>query len=173
MARSKLTLNIETREGYVTLTPEGMVDEDSALENYFDDLDGIRRDGIVFKSIAFDLSKITHMNSCGIREWVMFMERVQALNVPYFVVNMNELFVEQLSMISNLLGKAKVPILAFEIPYYCAKCDVKETKTFKTTDVTFTNGEYQAPAATCEKCSGPLDLDAIAEEYFVFIERMK
>jgi hypothetical protein len=146
----------------------GKITEDTHLNQVLIDL-MIAGDN-KFDSIYFDLRGVQQINSPGVRDWLLFMERVQAKYMIRFL-SIGECFVEQASMIPTLLGKAGTPVDTFDAPYLCERCNTKQVILMKTKDVLDASGsgEITAPAAKCQKCGQPLEFDAYEDEFFQFI----
>lgn len=165
---SKLRLEMETDGVSVIVRPVGTIDEDV---NFSVVLDSLSRLGSALKLIQFDMSMITQMNSCGVREWLLFMERLPQ-NVRVVFLNANEIFIEQANMISNVLGKKGTQLVEFQAPYHCSQCNADYVMLIKPSQVKFEDGIPQPPAFKCAKCSTALNFDSIEEEYFGFIKRL-
>lgn len=166
---SKFKLEVTAQDKTLVMRPTGDVDEDV---NFLIVMDFIRSNNLTIISFEFDLSGIRTMNSCGIRAWILFMERL-GNQYPLKFVKMSEAFLEQANMVSGMLGKGDSPqVTSFFVPYFCAKCDSNFSVLLDPSRVQGPGGEIQIPPASCTKCSGALEFDAIEEEYFVFLEAL-
>lgn len=165
----KIRIEMETEGSSVLIRPIGIIDEDV---NFSIVLDTISKMQPLVKLLQLDMSQVSRMNSCGVREWILMMERMPAV-IPVAFVNANELFVEQANMIPGMFGrKGMVKVLNFQAPYHCSKCDSDETLQMEPKDVKFDGDQPIAPAFNCKGCGGKLDFDWIEEEYFGFITRL-
>jgi hypothetical protein len=118
--------------------------------------------------LRFDLSGIQRINSCGVREWILFMERLgNAFELRYHSIN--ELFAEQASIVSGMFGKGKIVVETFQAPYACQQCDRTVLKILTPKEVLKSDGDIVAPDFVCETCQSPLEFDWIADEYFGFL----
>jgi hypothetical protein len=111
---------------------------------------------ICFKDVA-------RVNSCGVREWVNALAKIQASPVTYEECPL--VVVKQLNAVPDFQGKAKVQ--NFFAPYFCEECDEEAVKLIESGQV---SGDA-APAQSCAACSKPLNFDAIPNQYFSFIKR--
>jgi hypothetical protein len=161
-------IEVEVTEKVTTLRPVGTINEDvnfGSVSKFLGELPSL-------STLQVDLSQVININSCGVREWLLFMERTQP-RLPVQFSMVNETFIEQASVVPNLLGKAGTRIAAFEIPYFCASCNERTIKVFETKDINLVNNEFSAPEVKCEKCSSKLDFDALEEEYFSFLKHSR
>jgi hypothetical protein len=163
------TIEAQVEGGALIILVRGTLNEDLNFGNFFKLVSDMQlTQGL--REIAFDLSEVLRINSCGVREWILFIEKAQALK-PIRFVSLNEAFLSQAIMVPNMLGKPGVPIDEFELPYYCEKCNVRELVIYKPSEIPFNGGQYSAPSATCSKCKGELEFDSIPSEYFGFLKR--
>jgi len=165
----KLRVEYGLQGAVLMVRPVGTLDEDV---NFSILVELIKDIGNAITLIQFDLGFVTGLNSCGVREWLLFIERVGPLTGLAFI-NVNELFIEQANMISNLFGKRGNPILSFQAPYHCTLCNVEATILLDPTQIKFKGVLPVPPPASCPKCSTPMEFDSLEDEYFHFIKRMK
>ena len=164
----KTRIEMETQGAALLFRPIGFIDEDV---NFSVVLDTISRMASAIKAVHFDASRISRMNSCGVREWILMMERLP-VGLPITFVDANELFVEQANMIPGMFGRKGVRLLAFRAPYHCDQCAADYSRPLSPGDVTYKDSRPVAPQAQCEKCNGPLSFDWIEDEYFGFLNRI-
>ena len=163
-AHFKIEARILEESSSALLVVSGWVNEDVSLSTVIPMLSDIGT-----SVVAFDLSKVTLINSCGVREWLLFIQRMQTKFQCLFTF-LNEAIVEQANMIPNMLGKAGTAVMAFEAPYYCAKCETRQLEVLKPKDINLDQGTFEAPSFSCKKCSGPMTFDAVEDEYFHFLK---
>jgi anti-anti-sigma regulatory factor len=162
---SAYRLEADIQDGNVLVRVSGTVNEDLEFSVVFDLLQNL---GASVQVVLFDLAQITSMNSCGIRSWILFIEKVQQKYSSGFLAA-NEVFIEQASIAPNMLGKPGTPVHSFEVPYYCEKCDERFLKTVKFEDVKIDDTGFVCPKEKCQICSAELKFDALEEEYLNFI----
>ena len=151
----------------MTFRPAGRIDEDVDLTLY---LDYLARDGGKISKVYLDMGQVSEINSCGVRSWILFLEKLQSTKACEFSVA-NEIFMDQVNIVHNVLGRPKLRIKAFEAPYFCEKCNKRTIRIVRPSDITRNDsGEFSAPEARCESCSKIMEFDAIPVEYFFFLE---
>jgi len=124
------------------------------------------------KNLLFDLRGVQSLNSGGVRSWILFIEQVRSRYACQFK-NVNELFVEQASMLTNFFGRNSASIESFEGPYFCSHCKTRTIHMLKPTDVRMTKQSFTPPSFKCEQCDGDLEFDALEDEYFNFMRNVK
>lgn len=158
---AKFRLEIESSTDSLYARLVGLMDEDTNLAQL---LDFVTQAQPVLKHVQFDLGGVSRINSCGVRDWVLMIERLERL-VSFDFVCLSSCFVEQANMIGGLLGKPRRRIGSFQMPFRCEACDVDVTLTVQTQDVVEQSGEYTVPEQKCQKCAAPLELDTLIELY--------
>ncbi len=156
----KLNLKIEKEPHQVTYHFQGEVDE------HFNQADVPR---IKSEMIIFDLKEIYNFNSCGIREWIYFLNAMQDTQKGGQIVfrRCSVTMMDQINMIPNTLGNATIE--SFFAPYYCNRCDIGNVDKliyFQDKQEQLANSE--APKFNCPKCTSELEFDAIEDVYFTF-----
>lgn len=163
----KLKIEVEFARGGAVVRPQGTFDEDINFQSV-QELIARQRPALQF--LEFDLGHITHMSSCGVREWLIFMERIpQAL--PTRFVNVCERFVEQANMIPNMFGK-RSQVLSFQAPYFCGSCQKTEMVLLIPQEVQFVGDEALVPKPKCSGCRSGMEFDSVPDEYFGFVRRL-
>ena len=116
---------------------------------------------------VIDLSGIKSINSCGVREWVRFVEKLPA-NAETYYDKVPPAMAAQANMIANFLGRgAVVTVLA---PYFCAQCS-DSVEVLLDVRKDFAQG-LRAPARPCPTCKSPLAFDDV-EGFFDFLKPKK
>ena len=151
-------LNITTSqvEDQLVIVFSGLIDEDSSFAEI---------EGKVQGSVVFDFEGVSLINSCGIREWVNFLESVdKSAKLTYR--NCRQIIIEQVNMVHGFIRDGAT-IESFYAPYYCESCDKEFKIHLKVSDVV----GGKAPVEKCPDCSNKeLEFDAIEEQYFQFIK---
>ena len=149
------------------VTFSGAITEDVNLADVFKELSEF---GGTVSTICLNVSGVNRINSCGVREWLLFMERLQAKYALEFSFA-NETLIEQAAITPNILGKDGTPVRRFDAPFFCAKCNQRRMIKFESSSVQFLGDQPSLPQPqTCEKCKGNLEFDAIEDEYLSFIK---
>lgn len=165
----KLMLEYRQEGGVLVVRLSGSLDEDSNLGPL---LSLSQELGSAVQVIQFDLGHVSGLNSCGVREWLLLMEQLAPRRSCAFV-NVNELFVEQANMISNLFGSARHPVLSFQAPYHCDQCNLEEIRVLDPTQLPMRGDSPVAPEFVCPRCAAPLKFDSLEAEYFEFVRRVR
>lgn len=154
----RLTINKQILQDELSVELIGFIDEDSD----FKELVGLEQ-----KTISFDFAKVTMINSCGIREWIKFNEKLPAdSSISY--KNCPQIIIEQINMVHGFFRQG-AKIESFFAPYYCEKCG-KEAKIHVKTDQV---KNRKAPKANCPHCgSEDIEFDAIDAQYFSFLGKV-
>ena len=164
----KIRLEMEISGGIVTIRPVGVIDEDT---NFSVILSFITELGASMQLLQFDLGHVSRMNSCGVREWLLLMERLGS-QTAYRFVNVSELIVEQANMIPNMFGRKGTQVLSFQAPYHCGNCDNDVAVLIEPKQIIYEGARPVPPKLTCRKCAGTLEFGWLEEEYFAFLKRI-
>jgi len=117
-------------------------------------------------NITFILEEINNFNSCGIREWIYLIRDIGELGDLKFT-RCSVTMIDQINMVPDSLGKGRVE--SFFAPYYC-QCGGEVNRLIDVTKNIEALQNKQAPEFSCDKCSKPLEFDALEESYFLFAE---
>ena len=150
----RLTINKQILQDELNVELIGSIDEDAD----FKEITGIDQ-----KSMAFDFGKVSMINSCGIREWIKFIEKIpEKTHVVYH--NCPQIIIEQINMVHGFFKKGAT-INSFCAPYFCESCNVEHKIHLKSDQVK----NRKAPKVNCPKCGETMDFDAIEAQYFSFL----
>jgi len=138
------------------ITVAGMVDERFAG---FGDL-------ATAKSIVIDITKMTRMTSFGVRQWLNAMATLPKA-VPIYLLGCPTFFVDQLNMVLNFGGPAKV--LTVVAPYTCTSCGVESGETIDVLREGAGLVKGVVAHRECQRCGGLLEFDETLESYFAFL----
>jgi anti-anti-sigma regulatory factor len=151
MAYQSLTWKIRKHDDRTFVIFEGVLDEDSALQELYS-LTG---------KATFDLAGIKRCNSSGIRLWVELMRGLTSVTELEFI-RCSEPIVNQLSMIMGFQGKAKVRSVF--APYFCPKTGDIEQRLL---EIDHLEDPMHPPTFATE--GGVLEFDEMPERYFAFL----
>ena len=112
---------------------------------------------------------IDHVNSIGIRKWVLVMDNLATKN-PDLEIHFTGITVPLVQQINTVVGfvPKDAQIDSFFVPFFCKTCEIGENALFrrgkevKGTDV-------ELPEITCPGCQKHMELDAHAKSYFKFL----
>lgn len=153
----KLTISsrILGDEAHVELA--GVIDEDAV----FDKIKNLQ-----MTRYFFDFNKITMINSCGIREWIKYLQDIEGARITY--LNCPQIIIEQVNMVHGFIKKG-IDVESFYAPYFCPNCDTEKKILLKNSEVV----NFKAPVKQCNTCKGDLEFDAIEKQYFSFLSQGK
>jgi hypothetical protein len=121
-------------------------------------------------NLLLDLGNLTQMNSCGVREWLMFLEQIRAAKLTFSFTVISEAFADNANSVIDLLGPRGTTIGSFHAPYYCGTCQMRTMKVLRTEDLRVDSGAFAPPEENCTRCGNKLEFDGIEEEYFFFLQ---
>ena len=159
----KFYLGANTVEDVTFLKVSGVVDEDNSLARSLKKIDG--------KTVIIDLSEITRINSCGVRDWVNWLNDLNAKGKQVILVRCSPCIVNQINLVNNFVGSGMVK--SFFAPYYCPKCDIEQQKLLQVESF----ASMKLPAAPdsrgdgCNEAQCQMEFDDIEEAYVAFIPR--
>lgn len=152
-------LSIATRitgnEAHVAF--EGVIDEDA-------NFDKIKSLGM--SQFVFDFNNVSMINSCGIREWIKYLDNLGEAKIIY--MNCPQIIIEQVNMVHGFIRKGVV-VDSFYAPYFCTSCDTGKKILLKSSEIS----GFKPPVKHCNTCKGELEFDAIEKQYFSFLSQGK
>ena len=160
----KLRARLDQVKGWDRLVLQGRISEgtEAALMSYLKDT------GV---NVLLNMSQITSVNSCGIAEWMTFIERL-CMNRYVYLEQCPSDIVLTINMAPAFKGSAKV--YSVYRNYQCNRCDVTES-------MLFTFGQnmpkpeelekdgFATPSVACKKCQEDMDPEVLDEEFFAFL----
>lgn len=153
----RLTINKQILQDELNVELIGAIDEDADFKELI---------GLEQKTINFDFDKVSMINSCGIREWIKFLEKIP--EKTHIVYNScPQIIIEQINMVHGFFRKG-ASINSFYAPYYCEKCGKESKVHLKSEQVK----NRKAPKMECPKCGDDMDFDAIEAQYFSFLGKV-
>lgn len=121
--------------------------------------------------VVFDMAGIEYVSSVGIREWVLLINHWSKKHTIYYE-RCSIYFVDQINMVPDCLGSAKVR--SVYAPYYrdCDKCSGEKTFLMEFGSSPPSLDALKIPGFQCGDCSQDLEFDALDESYFSFLKYM-
>ena len=151
----KFRYDIQEGPDQLSIKLEGTIDEDV-------DFSPIATPKKARYVINFD--GVKGINSCGIREWVRFSEKIDP-GTQLIYVNCTQIIIEQINMVAGFFRKGS-KVEKFYAPYFCEECDEEKKVLIDASQIQ--GGE--APAVMCDKCQKAMEFDALEEQYFRFLK---
>ena len=154
---SNLDLTIETKkeDNKLTFSFIGSINEDFTFEDLISEQSEI---------YIFDLEKVTLLNSCGIREWIRFLDKLGP-QVKLIYRNCPPVVILQMNMVKGFLTE-NASVESFYAPYYDEDNDEELKVLLKTDEIS----ENKAPEKL-SKSGKPLEFDGVEATYFRFLLR--
>lgn len=139
----------------------GVIDEDNEL--------GELTERIPPGTAVIDLAEIERINSCGVRDWVNWLTRVEKQNTKVVLVECSPAIVAQINLVNNFTGGGVVK--SFFAPYFCPNCDREKVLLVETSELA--GAPHKAPTCRCDECDGVMDFDDMEDSYFAFLSTSK
>ena len=160
---AKFGSELTSRDGVSTLTLVGVVDEDNELVGLESKLAG--------GPLVLDLSEIDRINSCGVRDWVNWLGRIEKNGARPVFVSCSPAIVAQINLVNNFTAGGIIK--SFYAPYYCPRCEKEKLLRLETRDLLTLAPITTAPTCRCDECDGPMEFDDMEESYFAFLNNAK
>lgn len=153
----RLTINKQILQDELNVELIGSIDEDADFKELL---------GLEQRNISFNFDKVSMINSCGIREWIKFLEKIpETTHVVYN--NCPQIIIEQINMVHGFFRKG-ASINSFYAPYYCEKCGAESKIHLSASQIK----NRKAPKIDCPKCGSEAEFDAIEAQYFSFLGKV-
>lgn len=154
-----LTVTLAAGDDATVYTFEGAVDESFRYR----DIPVAPTEEVIFR-----LGAVHTLNSVGVREWISFVRPFGAKR-RFELVEVSVAFVDQLNIVPQMLGRARVRSLF--APFYCPACDEEVNELLSCDEHRACMLARTAPALVHAPCGQPLEFDALEDCYFHQAER--
>ena len=144
---------------YVKLA--GVIDEDNEL--------GELVDRIPTGTAVIDLGEIERINSCGVRDWVNWLSKLETNGTRSVLVECSPAIVAQINLVNNFTGSGVVK--SFYVPYFCPECDEEKVLLVEASDMG--PPPHEPPTCRCDECDLVMDFDDMPDSYFAFLSNQK
>src|SRR5689334_7611784 len=152
---AKFGSELTSRDGVSTLKLVGVVDEDNELVSLENKLTG--------GPLVLDLSEIDRINSCGVRDWVNWLGRIEKNGARPVFISCSPAIVAQINLVHNFTAGGIVK--SFYAPYYCPRCEKEKLLRLETRDLLTLAPITTAPTCRCDECDVPMEFDDMEESY--------
>jgi anti-anti-sigma regulatory factor len=139
----------------------GVIDEDNELGELMERMAG--------STVVIDLAEIERINSCGVRDWVNWLGKVEKTGTRVVLVECSPAIVAQINLVNNFTGSGVVK--SFFAPYFCPNCDREKVLLVETSELG--PPPHKAPTCRCDECDGVMDFDDMEDSYFAFLSSAK
>jgi hypothetical protein len=143
------------------VTIGGVLDEDNELAALVDGVNG--------SLVVVDLSDVERINSCGVRDWVNWLQLLRGERGarPVFI-RCAPAIVTQINLVKNFTNGGVVR--SFYAPYFCPRCQTEKLLLVDTVQwLAQSNGAPKAPLCRCDSCDGLMEFDDLEASYFGFV----
>lgn len=150
---SALQLEFVEQGRLVFIRLEGALDERSRLEE--------RTPAFAGRKIVLNLEKVAPVTPLGVRDWVRWVEGLEAADNSLHLVRCSPAVMSQLKRVRNFCG-AHGHLVSFQAPYFCAPCNVEHSENLLSSMLTVQGGP---PIAMCHGCGDAMEFDDTLESY--------
>lgn len=151
-----MDISISHEPELVTVKLAGVINEDNDLAEHLDLIDG--------SWVAINLSDVERINSCGLRDWVNWINALEAKGSKMLFLECSLSIVAQINVVNNFTGTGRIKSLY--LPYYCEACNEAHPRLYEAEDLA---PEQLPPASRCIGCEQIMDFDDMPDTYFAFL----
>ena len=157
----KFQASVSHRDDVSYVKLAGVIDEDNELP------------GLVEKipagTAVIDLAEVERINSCGVRDWVNWLGKLETQRTRIVLVSCSPAIVAQINLVNNFTGAGTVK--SFYVPYFCPDCDQEKLLLAETNEMG--PAPHEPPICRCDECDRVMDFDDLADSYFAFLSSQK
>ncbi len=157
----KFQASVQHRSDVSYVKLGGVIDEDNEL--------GELVDKIPTGTAVIDLGEIERINSCGVRDWVNWLSKLENNGTRSVLVECSPAIVAQINLVNNFTGNGAVK--SFYVPYFCPECDEEKVLLVEATDMG--PPPHEPPTCRCDECDLVMDFDDMPDSYFAFLSNQK
>jgi len=139
----------------------GVIDEDNEL--------GDLVEKIPVGTAVIDLGEIERINSCGVRDWVNWLSKLEYNGTRSVLVECSPSIVAQINLVNNFTGNGVVK--SFYVPYFCPECDEEKVLLVEAADMG--PPPHEPPTCRCDECDLVMDFDDMPDSYFAFLSNQR
>ncbi len=155
---SKYEIKIEKSGTQARVSVFGVIDEDADFNPYT--LLGTTH-------VDLHLAGIKSINSCGIREWIKWIESAGQASVQYH--ECPKMIVDQINMVQGFLP-AQGKVMSFYVPYFSEETGAEKNVLF-TYGKEFTENGVLPPEAVSDETGQPMEMDVVESKFFKFLKK--
>jgi len=139
----------------------GVIDEDNELSDLVDKIPA--------GTALIDVGEIERINSCGVRDWVNWLGKLDGQGARSVLVECSPAIVAQINLVNNFTGNGVVK--SFYVPYFCPECDEEKVLLVETAEMG--PAPHEPPTCRCDECDLVMDFDDMPDSYFAFLSNAK
>jgi anti-anti-sigma factor len=156
----KFQAAVHHRDDVTFVKLSGEIDEDTELSELVDKIPP--------GTAVIDLGEIERINSCGVRDWVNWLGKVEQTRTNVVLVECSPAIVAQINLVNNFTGNGVVK--SFYVPYFCPECDEEKVLLVEASDMA---PPHEPPTCRCDECDLVMDFDDMPDSYFAFLSNQK
>ncbi|MBA3451621.1 MAG: hypothetical protein H0T42_00835 [Deltaproteobacteria bacterium] len=157
----KFQASVHHRDDLSFVKLAGVIDEDNELTELTDKIHG--------GTVVIDLGEVERINSCGVRDWVNWLGKVETKGTDVVLVECSPAIVAQINLVNNFTGNGMVK--SFYVPYFCPECDEEKVLLCETGDMG--PPPHEPPTCRCDECDLVMDFDDMPDSYFAFLSNQR
>src|SRR5688572_18912766 len=157
----KFQASVHHRDDLSFVKLAGVIDEDNELTELTEKIHG--------GTVVIDLGEVERINSCGVRDWVNWLGKVETKGTDVVLVECSPAIVAQINLVNNFTGNGMVK--SFYVPYFCPECDEEKVLLCETGDMG--PPPHEPPICRCDECDLVMDFDDMPDSYFAFLASQK
>jgi anti-anti-sigma regulatory factor len=157
----KFQASIQNRGDVSFVKLGGVIDEDNDLTTLVD--------RIPTGTAVIDLGEIERINSCGVRDWVNWLSKLEHNGTRSVLVECSPAIVAQINLVNNFTGSGVVK--SFYVPYFCSECDEEKVLLVEAADMG--PPPHEPPTCRCDECDLVMDFDDMPDSYFAFLSNQR
>ena len=154
---SKFIPTLQVGNGYTYLKLRGVLDEDNLLANLLSQIQG--------RLLLIDMAEMERINSCGVRDWVNWLNQIQALGLQVILLRCSPAVVAQANMVTNFAADAFIH--SFYAPYVHPDTGEEQSVLLFTEDLR--QGRPIRAPKIYNDSGEELEFDEFEESYFAFV----
>src|SRR5258705_297427 len=121
----KFSASVQHRGDVSYVKLGGVIDEDNELSDLVDKIPS--------GTAVIDLGEIERINSCGVRDWVNWLSKLESNGTRSVLVECSPAIVAQINLVNNFTGSGVVK--SFYVPYFCPECDEEKVLLVEASDM--------------------------------------
>lgn len=161
MTSSKFQASVQHRGDMSYVKLGGVIDEDNELAGLVEQIPA--------GTAVIDLGEIERINSCGVRDWVNWLTKIEGNGTRAVLVECSPAIVAQINLVNNFTGNGVVK--SFYVPYFCPECDEEKVLLVEASDMG--PPPHEPPTCRCDECDLVMDFDDMPDSYFAFLSNQK
>ena len=158
---TKFQANVQHRGDMSYVKLGGVIDEDNELAGLVEQIPS--------GTAVIDLGEIERINSCGVRDWVNWLTKIEGNGTRAVLVECSPAIVAQINLVNNFTGNGVVK--SFYVPYFCPECDEEKVLLVEASDMG--PPPHEPPTCRCDECDLVMDFDDMPDSYFAFLSNQK